>query len=107
MMGMSGYDMDTPVVKGTGGITVLKDARLEHTPVGNCIRCGSCVSACPMHLMPIELNREAAKGRYEACRALHALDCIECGSCSYVCPAKLPLVHNIRTAKRVLAARKK
>lgn len=107
MMGMSGYDMDTPVVKGTGGITVLKDVRLEHTPVGNCIRCGSCVSACPMHLMPIELNREAAKGRYEACRALHALDCIECGSCSYVCPAKLPLVHNIRTAKRVLAARKK
>ena len=106
MMGMSGYDLDTPVVKGTGGVTVLYDAHQEHTPVGNCIRCGSCVEACPMHLMPIELNKQAARGRYEECRALHALDCIECGSCSYVCPAKLPLVHNIRTAKRALSARK-
>ena len=66
----------------------------------------TCVTACPMHLMPLELSRLAEKGDFEACRREHALDCIECGSCSYGCPAKLPLVHNIRVAKRFLARRR-
>ena len=59
-----------------------------------------------MHLMPLELSRLAEKGDFEACRREHALDCIECGSCSYGCPAKLPLVHNIRVAKRFLARKR-
>lgn len=106
MMGMSGYDLTTPVAKGTSGLVLLRDETPEHTPIGNCIRCGTCVSACPMHLMPLELSRLAERGDFEACRREHALDCIECGSCSYGCPAKLPLVHNIRVAKRFLARKR-
>ena len=106
MMGLSGYDLTTPVAKGTSGLVLLRDETPEHTPIGNCIRCGTCVTACPMHLMPLELSRLAEKGDFEACRREHALDCIECGSCSYGCPAKLPLVHNIRVAKRFLARRR-
>ena len=106
MMGLSGYDLTTPVAKGTSGLVLLRDETPEHTPIGSCIRCGTCVTACPMHLMPLELSRLAEKGDFEACRREHALDCIECGSCSYGCPAKLPLVHNIRVAKRFLARRR-
>ena len=106
MMGLSGYDLTTPVAKGTSGLVLLRDETPEHTPIGNCIRCGACVAACPMRLMPLELSRLAEKGDFEGCRREHALDCIECGSCSYGCPAKLPLVHNIRVAKRFLARRR-
>ena len=87
-------------------LNLLRDEKPEHTPIGSCIRCGACVTACPMRLMPLELSRLAEKGDFEACRREHALDCIECGSCSYGCPAKLPLVHNIRVAKRFLARRR-
>ena len=106
MMGLSGYDLATPVAKGTSGLVLLRDDAPEHTPAGNCIRCGACVNACPMHLMPLELSRLASRGDFEGCKKLHAMDCIECGSCSYGCPARLPLVHNIRVAKRYLARKR-
>ena len=60
---------------------------------------GRCVDACPMHLIPSDLNRLVMAGKYDDLGAYHILDCIECGSCSYVCPAKRYLVQSIRIGK--------
>lgn len=108
MMGIAQYTTDVPVIKGTSGILVLnrKDATIPEP--SNCIRCGKCLDACPVHLEPLMLSRLSILKKFEEADGYHALDCIECGSCSFVCPAKRPLVETIRVAKReVLAQRKK
>lgn len=98
MMGMQAYNMETPVVKGTSGVLLMRDDSPEK-PVGNCIRCASCVNACPIHLMPLNLYALYKRERFEQAQKEHAMDCIECGCCSYICPAKLPLVQSIRAVK--------
>ncbi len=108
MMGIAQFTTDVPVIKGTSGILILnkKDASAPET--SNCIRCGKCVDACPVHLQPYLLSRYSIANNFEEADKCHAADCIECGSCSFVCPAKRPLVETIRVAKKeVLANRKK
>lgn len=100
MMGMSLYSLQSPVVKGTSGILVMHDETAAQEPPGNCIRCASCVDACPIHLVPLRLYALSKRARFAEAGAEHAMDCIECGCCSYICPAKLPLVQSIRVAKR-------
>lgn len=65
----------------------------------SCIRCGRCVKACPMNLVPAHFYRYAARGQYKNLEKNHLADCIECGCCAYVCPAHIPLVEQIRAAK--------
>ncbi len=103
MMGMSISSLNTPTTKATGGILVLKDEAGYTDEPGNCIRCGSCVRACPIGLLPLDYYALARKGMYEKSRdEYHLLDCIECGACAFICPAKLPLVQMIRVSKRAL-----
>lgn len=103
MMGLSAYNLETPVVKGTSGILLQVDSAEPGKQPGNCIRCASCVDACPIHLMPLTLHALSVRARFEQAKAEHAMDCIECGCCSFICPAKLPLVQSIRVAKREIA----
>lgn len=107
MMGIAQYTLDVPVIKGTSGILVLTRREAEMPEPGPCIRCGRCVEACPMRLMPLLISAYALKGNYDSSEKLHAMDCIECGCCSYICPARRPLVQSIRTAKRVIVERRK
>lgn len=99
MMGIAQFNLDTSVVKHTNALLAFdeKEARLPKS--GACIRCGSCVKACPMSLLPLYLNINAFKENVEELKKYHVLDCIECGSCSYVCPAKIHLVQSIRLGK--------
>lgn len=106
MMGMAAYDYDTPVVKGTSGVLLLPADEKAGAPVGNCIRCGTCVTNCPIHLMPLNLYALSKRSLFERAKEEHAMDCIECGCCSYGCPAKLPLVQSIRVAKREIAKKR-
>ena len=67
------------------------------------MRCGGCVDACPVGLVPLSLYALANKGLYGRARdEQHLMDCIECGACAYQCPARLPLVQAIRAAKGAL-----
>jgi len=99
MMGKSIRQLDVPVIKGTSGILVLSDGDVDVRPEGPCIRCGRCVDACAMGLMPTELAVSAQQKN--AAGLKDAMDCIECGSCSYVCPTGRELVHWIRIGKAV------
>lgn len=107
MMGIGQYSVDVPVIKGTNAILALigKDDVFEEDPV--CIRCGKCVTVCPMNLMPIYINMYANKGRLDECEKYRVMDCIECGCCSYTCPGRLHLVQTFRKAKQAIIAEKK
>lgn len=106
MMGIAGYSLDVPVVKGTSGILAFTEQQVRVNPESNCLRCGRCVSVCPMHLEPVQINAYAGIRDYEACEKFDVLDCIECGCCSYVCPAKRHLVQSMRVAKQQVQIRR-
>ncbi|MBQ9974381.1 MAG: electron transport complex subunit RsxC [Oscillospiraceae bacterium] len=102
MMGKALRDLDVPVVKATNAILcLLKDQNgAAENPV--CLRCGKCVSVCPMRLQPLYLYRFVNAGRLDELQRLNLVDCMECGSCAYTCPGKLPLVERFRTGKKML-----
>jgi len=107
MMGITQFSLDVPVIKGTSGILVLTEEEARLPEPTNCIRCGKCVEACPINLMPVNLSAYSLANKHEQAEALNAMDCIECGACSFVCPAKRPLVESIRVSKREILARRK
>ena len=102
MMGTALWDMNSPVVKGTSGILAFSENMLVDYK-DSCIRCGRCVEACPMQLMPTHIASFAKKGDWEMCRKYDCQSCVECGCCTFICPAAVPIVQHIRTAKFELA----
>lgn len=108
MMGMSMRSLDVPVVKGTSGVLALT-ANMAHVGAeSNCLRCGRCVEACPMRLVPTEMDTAARARNYAEFEALGGMNCIECGCCSYACPASRFLTQNFRAGKAaVMAERRK
>ena len=102
MMGVAQRDLAVPVVKATNSILcLLKDENgAAENPV--CLRCGTCVSVCPMRLQPLSMYRFVNANRVDQLERLHVLDCIECGSCAFTCPGKLPLVEQFRKGKQMV-----
>ncbi len=99
MMGKALSSVDVPVVKGTSGILVLEAGESFREKVNPCIRCGKCITVCPMGLEPYLLARVSETGNYELAETSHILDCIECGSCQFTCPSARPLLDHIRLGK--------
>lgn len=100
MMGFTLGSLDIPVTKGTSGIVALSEKEISHiSKYGPCIRCGRCIDACPMGLMPSMLSILSEKGFFEDAKSYNLFDCFECGSCAYVCPSNRPIVQFVRLAK--------
>jgi electron transport complex protein RnfC len=109
MMGPSVGSLDVPITKGITGILVVTEKEIadRHKKVYPCIKCGECLTVCPMHLNPSRLGILGRAGAYdEMADHFHLMDCFECGCCSYVCPSNIPLVQHFRVAKGVLRQRK-
>lgn len=102
MMGIAQYSLDAPVIKTTSSLLAFKKAAKVYDPDSPCIRCGSCVSHCPMHLMPYKLSTFALNNDAESAEKYHIVDCIQCGMCSYICPAKRNLLSNIMNMRPVV-----
>ena len=100
MMGNPQYDLTAPMMKGTNCILALTDAEAAvQDTEQTCIRCGKCVNACPMHLMPLYMRMFSMKRDWDKVQEYNVMDCMECGSCNYICPARIHLVQTFRMAK--------
>ncbi|MBQ7802109.1 MAG: 4Fe-4S dicluster domain-containing protein, partial [Oscillospiraceae bacterium] len=100
MMGVAQFDLSVPVTKGTNAVTILGQKNRYAVSHPHCIRCGKCMDACPMHLMPVKMYEAATSGNVEEMKSYDMLDCIECGCCAYTCPATIPLVQAFRAGKQ-------
>lgn len=99
MMGRTIVNIDSPIMKGTSGVLIISNKEAARKPVRECIRCGKCVSACPMGLEPYLLSKLAMFNLLERMEEEKVMDCIECGSCSFTCPSTRPLLDYIRLGK--------
>ena len=102
MMGTAQFDLRVPVTKGTNAVTILGHRNRFCVPEPHCIRCGKCMDACPMHLMPMMMLRAWQSEDMTQMREQNLMDCMECGCCAYVCPATIPLVQAFRAGKQRL-----
>ena len=102
MMGLAQYNLDVTVGKGTGAMLAFAGDEEQYEENPQCIRCGKCVSVCPMHLEPLFMYQYASKGMVEELNDAHIMDCMECGACSYICPARMHLTHMFKTGKQLV-----
>ncbi len=102
MMGWAIIGTDFPTSKQNNAILAFSGNDTELKPETDCIRCGRCVNACPMSLMPTLISRYAKTKDVEKLEKIGINVCMECGSCSYVCPSGKPLVQHMRLAKSLV-----
>jgi electron transport complex protein RnfC len=99
MMGIQLATAAVPMVKGTSGVLALTSGEIGSLQPAPCIRCSSCVRACPVGLLPLEMAAHIRAGDSSGAVTLGLKDCIACGCCSFVCPSHVPLVHYFNFAK--------
>ena len=99
MMGAAQYDLMVPVIKGSNAVTILGKQNRYAMDNPSCIRCGKCIYACPMRLMPVLMYKAIQTGDPAEMQSVNLMDCIECGCCAYTCPASVPLVLAFKAGK--------
>lgn len=103
MMGFTLGSLDVPLTKGTSGLLALTHEEVRRAEQTACVRCGRCVDACPLRLVPTKIALASQAGDLDLAKRYHITACMECGCCAYVCPASVPLVQLIRLGKVLLA----
>lgn len=107
MMGISVYSDTLSIVKNNNAILLLSEKLGLSPEPSPCIRCGRCIQACPLSLMPTVFEHAWEQQDFSLLEQQKVQLCMECGCCAYVCPANRPLVQVNRLAKQALRARKK
>jgi Na+-translocating ferredoxin:NAD+ oxidoreductase subunit C len=99
MMGRAYMNTDVPASKRTSGLLFMPEQDSLREEPQNCIRCGKCISACPMGLEPYLLTNLSERGLYNDLEKNGIMDCIECGCCLFSCPSHRPLLDYVRQGK--------
>ncbi len=107
MMGLAQKSIDVPIMKNTSGILLMAPDEITQFGSDPCIRCGKCVDACPMNLLPSTLSVAVENEKFDIAEDYFVMDCMECGSCAYVCPAHRPLTQHFKRAKAEIAAKRR
>lgn len=102
MMGMALTDDSLPVLKQNNAILAFDEQDARVLEPSACIRCGRCVSGCPMHLMPTVIEQQVKLKDADELIKLGVMTCMECGCCSYNCPAGRQLVQSMRLGKTIV-----
>ena len=98
MMGASVPSDDCIITKTVTSIIILNKTNYVEEP---CVRCGSCVLSCPVHLEPVQIMNAVKILDKERIKKLNPLKCIECGICTYSCTSKIQVTDYIRKAKMI------
>ena len=107
MMGFAQFNLEAPIIKGSGGLLILPEEEVKEEEVLPCIKCGKCLQVCPVRLQPLYISAYALKNNVEKAEGYNAMDCVECGACSFICPAKRPLAESIKNIKKEIIAKRK
>jgi len=111
MMGLAIADLQTPITKASGAITVLTKGQIGRAKFARrqtaCIRCGRCLEVCPENLNPTRIAHAVKYNLLDMAESYYLNACMECGCCSYVCPANIEVTGYIKTGKIFLARQKK
>ena len=99
MMGITVASDELPILKQNNAILAFDEKEAALQEPTDCIRCGKCVAACPMQLVPTKLEKAAEKRDIAALQELDIMTCMECGCCAFTCPAGRRLVQSIRLGK--------
>ncbi|PIQ33670.1 MAG: electron transport complex subunit RsxC [Zetaproteobacteria bacterium CG_4_9_14_3_um_filter_49_83] len=105
MMGQAIPHANIPLTKGCNGILALSAAELSQRSEHPCIRCASCVDACPMGLSPLSMASLLKRDKLDEAVDIGLKDCILCGACSFSCPSGIPLVHYFNYGKGEIVSR--
>lgn len=100
MMGMALYDTEQVITKTNNA--VLAFVNVKEPVTTSCIRCGRCVRACPLNLMPTLLEQAYDSRDVSELQRLKVILCMNCGCCTYVCPAHRHLAEKNQLAKALL-----
>ncbi|PKM73192.1 MAG: electron transport complex subunit RsxC [Firmicutes bacterium HGW-Firmicutes-16] len=102
MMGLAVPNLDAPILKNTNAILAFNEKDAVIPAETACIKCGRCVSHCPLNLAPTDIETAFKLKKPEDLDVLKVNLCMECGCCAYVCPANRPLVQINKLAKAML-----
>ncbi len=97
MMGTAVKSDNVVVTPTTTSVLVFRPIEYKEEP---CVRCGSCVYSCPVHIQPVSIMQAVKRNDVEAIKGLEANKCIECGLCSYVCTSKIPVTDYVKDGKK-------
>ena len=102
MMGKAVPSLDVPVEKITNALLALSAKDAEPPVESACIKCGQCISKCPMNLMPSFIENAFELKKIDLLKKYKVNMCAECSTCAYLCPAKRPLAQVMTLAKNML-----
>ena len=103
LMGIELPALQLPVTAGANCLIATTEEELPRPPPAQpCIRCGLCMEACPVSLLPQQLYWFARSREHDKARRHRLFDCIECGACAWACPSHIPLVQYYRAAKAAI-----
>ena len=74
--------------------------KYKETP---CIRCGRCVRACPMKLLPGPVSVMVESENYDEAEKNYVMDCMECGACAETCPVGAEITVSDKRGAEILA----
>lgn len=104
MMGVASSTDDVIITRTVTSFIILNEQEYQEEP---CVRCGSCVYSCPVHLQPVQIMNAVKAFDKDKMVKLNVQNCIECGLCTYSCTSKIHVTDYVRRAKMLTRGIKK
>jgi electron transport complex protein RnfC len=102
MMGFAVPHLDLPIVKVTNALLAFTAKDAEPPKATACIKCGRCITHCPMDLMPSYIEEAYELKSIDRLTHYKVNMCAECACCAYLCPSKRPLAQVMVLSKNML-----